>query len=128
MQNTTIGNTTVSLPSLDEAGVPVSTLCALFDRAVATAPDDGSDQKSMTLRIERISGKGKKRIRLSGEFRSEHVDQVKTKLASEDVLIAVPHSSFFPPLGRLRKEGSGYSWAPVVFTDQWARGSKATDP
>src|SRR5258708_25406969 len=71
MQNTTIGNTTVSLPSLDEAGVPVSTLCALFDRAVATAPDDGSDQKSMTLRIERISGKGKKRIRLSGEFRSE---------------------------------------------------------
>ena len=39
MQNTTIGNTTVSLPSLDEAGVPVSTLCTLFDRAVATAPD-----------------------------------------------------------------------------------------
>jgi acyl-CoA synthetase (AMP-forming)/AMP-acid ligase II len=26
--------------SLDEAGVPVSTLRALFDRAVATAPDD----------------------------------------------------------------------------------------
>jgi hypothetical protein len=25
----------------------------------------------------------------------------------------------FPALGRLRKEGSGYSWAPVVFTDQW---------
>jgi len=42
MQNTTIGNTTVSLPSLDEAGVPVSTLCALFDRAVATAPDNGT--------------------------------------------------------------------------------------
>src|SRR5580704_3072769 len=42
MQNTTIGNTTVSLPRLDEAGVPVSTLCALFDRAVATAPDDGT--------------------------------------------------------------------------------------
>ena len=40
MRNTTIGNTTVSLPSLDEAGVPVSTLRALFDRAVATAPDD----------------------------------------------------------------------------------------
>jgi hypothetical protein len=35
-------------------------------------------------------------------------------------LIAAPHLSFFPPLGRLRKEGSGYSWAPVVFTDQWA--------
>jgi hypothetical protein len=82
-------------------------------------PTTVQTQKSMTLRIERISSKGKKRIRLSGEFRSEHVDQVKTKLASEDVLIAVPHSSFFPPLGRLRKEGSGYSWAPVVFTDQW---------
>jgi len=34
----------------------------------------------MTLRIEQISGKGKTRIRLSGEFRSEHVDQVKTEI------------------------------------------------
>jgi len=34
----------------------------------------------MTLRIERISGKGKTGIRLSGEFRSEHVDQVKTEI------------------------------------------------
>jgi hypothetical protein len=25
----------------------------------------------------------------------------------------------FPALGRLRKEGSGYSWTPVVFTDRW---------
>jgi glyoxylase-like metal-dependent hydrolase (beta-lactamase superfamily II) len=32
-----------------------------------------------------------------------------SKLVREDVLIAVPHSSFFPPLGRLHKEGSGYS-------------------
>jgi len=45
--------------------------------------------------------------------------QLLPKLAREDVLIAVPHSSFFPPLGRLRKEGSGYSWVPLVFTDQW---------
>src|SRR6202045_3363376 len=45
--------------------------------------------------------------------------QLLSKLAGEDVLIAVPHSSFFPPLGHLRKEGGGYSWAPVVFTDQW---------
>jgi hypothetical protein len=45
--------------------------------------------------------------------------QLLPKLVREGVLIAVPHSSFFPPLGRLRKEGSGYSWAPVVFTDQW---------
>jgi hypothetical protein len=37
-------------------------------------------RKSMTLRIERISGKGKTRIRLSGEFRSEHVDQVKAEI------------------------------------------------
>jgi len=34
----------------------------------------------MTLRIERISAKGETRIRLSGEFRSEHVDQVKTEI------------------------------------------------
>ena len=34
----------------------------------------------MTLRIERISGKGKTRIRLSGGFRSEQVDQVKTEI------------------------------------------------
>jgi hypothetical protein len=45
--------------------------------------------------------------------------QLLLKLANEDVLIAVPHSSFFPPVGRLRKEGNGYRWAPVVFTDQW---------
>jgi hypothetical protein len=37
-------------------------------------------EKSMTLKIERISGKHRTRIRLSGEFRSEHVDQVKTEI------------------------------------------------
>ena len=46
--------------------------------------------------------------------------QLLPRLVREDVLIAAPHTSFFPPLGRLRKEGSGYIWAPVVFTDQWA--------
>src|SRR5437660_315616 len=45
--------------------------------------------------------------------------QLLSKLAREDVLIATPHTSLFPALGRLRMEGSGYSWAPVVFTDQW---------
>ena len=40
------------------------------------------------------------------------------KLAREDILIAGPHMNF-PAVGRLRKEGSVYSWAPVVFTDQW---------
>jgi glyoxylase-like metal-dependent hydrolase (beta-lactamase superfamily II) len=46
-------------------------------------------------------------------------NQLLPKLAGEDVLIAGPHSSVFPPLGRLRKEGSGYSWVPVVYTDRW---------
>src|SRR6266478_1582536 len=46
-------------------------------------------------------------------------NQLLPKLAGGDVLIAGPHSSVFPPLGRLRKEGSGYSWVPVVFTDRW---------
>ena len=46
-------------------------------------------------------------------------NQLLPKLAGADVLIAVPHSSVFPPLGRLQKEGSGYSWVPVVFTDRW---------
>src|ERR1700726_3837350 len=45
--------------------------------------------------------------------------QLLSKLAGEDVLIAAPHSSLFPALGRLRKDGSGYSWVPVVFTDRW---------
>src|ERR1700692_435412 len=34
-----------------------------------------------------------------------------SKPLREDVLIAVPNSSLFPPRGRLHKEGSGYSWA-----------------
>jgi len=45
--------------------------------------------------------------------------QSLSKLAREDVLIAGPHFSVFPPLGRLGKEGSGYGWASVLFTDQW---------
>jgi glyoxylase-like metal-dependent hydrolase (beta-lactamase superfamily II) len=44
-------------------------------------------------------------------------NQLLPKLASEGVVIAGPH--MFPALGRVRKEGSGYSWVPVVFTDQW---------
>ena len=34
----------------------------------------------MTLKIERISGKRRTRIRLSGAFRSEHLDQVKAEI------------------------------------------------
>jgi glyoxylase-like metal-dependent hydrolase (beta-lactamase superfamily II) len=48
--------------------------------------------------------------------------QLLLKLASEDVLVAGPHMNF-PGLGRLHREGSGYSWAPVVFTDQWNKPS-----
>ena len=39
-----------------------------------------SDQRRMTLKIERISGKRRTRIRLSGELRSEHLDQVKAEI------------------------------------------------
>ena len=46
-------------------------------------------------------------------------NQLLSKLAGVDVLVAGPHSSVFPPVGRLRKDGSGYSWVPVVFTDRW---------
>jgi len=34
----------------------------------------------MTLKIERISGKRRIRIRLSGAFRSEHCDQVRAEI------------------------------------------------
>jgi hypothetical protein len=34
----------------------------------------------MTLKIERISSKRGTRIRLSGEFRSDHLDQVKAEI------------------------------------------------
>src|SRR3984893_2626662 len=44
--------------------------------------------------------------------------QLLPRLAREHVLIAGPHMPF-PALGTLRKEGNGYSWVPVVFTDQW---------
>src|SRR5712671_5310103 len=44
--------------------------------------------------------------------------QLLPRLVREHVLIAGPHMPF-PALGSLRKEGSGYSWVPVVFTDQW---------
>jgi glyoxylase-like metal-dependent hydrolase (beta-lactamase superfamily II) len=46
-------------------------------------------------------------------------NQLLPALAREDVVIAGPHMPF-PGLGRVRKDGNGYVWAPVVFTDQWA--------
>jgi glyoxylase-like metal-dependent hydrolase (beta-lactamase superfamily II) len=45
-------------------------------------------------------------------------NQLLPKLAREDIVIAGPHM-LFPSLGRLHKAASGYSWAPVSFTNQW---------
>jgi glyoxylase-like metal-dependent hydrolase (beta-lactamase superfamily II) len=45
-------------------------------------------------------------------------NQLLSKLAREDIVIAGPHLKF-PALGRLRKEGSSYTWEPVAYTDQW---------
>ena len=45
-------------------------------------------------------------------------NQLLPRLAREDILIAGPHM-LFPGLGRLHRLGTGYSWAPVSFTDQW---------
>src|SRR5258707_9570373 len=45
-------------------------------------------------------------------------NQLLTELAQENVLSAGPHMPF-PALGRLRTEGSGYSWVPVIFNDRW---------
>jgi len=39
-----------------------------------------SGLRPMTLKIERLSGKRRTRIRLSGAFRSEHLDQVKAEI------------------------------------------------
>ena len=43
----------------------------------------------MTLRIERTSGRRRTRIRLSGEFRVGHIDQVKAELISAGRPIAL---------------------------------------
>src|SRR5712692_388880 len=46
-------------------------------------------------------------------------NQLLPRLAREGVVIAGPHMAF-PGLGRLHKDGRGYSWVPVAFTEQWA--------
>ena len=43
----------------------------------------------MTLRIERTSGGRRTRIRLSGEFRAGHIDQVKAELRSAGSPVAL---------------------------------------
>jgi glyoxylase-like metal-dependent hydrolase (beta-lactamase superfamily II) len=45
-------------------------------------------------------------------------NQLLSKLALEEVVIAGPHM-LFPGFGRLHKDGNAYSWAPVAFTDRW---------
>jgi glyoxylase-like metal-dependent hydrolase (beta-lactamase superfamily II) len=45
-------------------------------------------------------------------------NQLLPELARDDVVIAGPHM-LFPSLGRLHKTESGYSWAPVAFTNPW---------
>jgi hypothetical protein len=39
-----------------------------------------SVQRSMTLKIERISGRRRTRIRLSGVVRAKHLDQLKAEI------------------------------------------------
>jgi glyoxylase-like metal-dependent hydrolase (beta-lactamase superfamily II) len=57
-------------------------------------------------------------------FDIDHAAAVATRrrifptLAQEAALIAGPHMPF-PGIGRLRKEASGYVWAPVIFDDHW---------
>jgi hypothetical protein len=43
----------------------------------------------MTLKIEQISGKRGTRIRLSGAFRSEHLDQVKLEIEHGELPVAL---------------------------------------
>jgi hypothetical protein len=43
----------------------------------------------LTLRIERISERRKTRIRLCGEFRAEHIDQVEVELRNSGPRVAL---------------------------------------
>jgi hypothetical protein len=43
----------------------------------------------MTLKIERINGKRRTRIRLSGEFRAQHLDQLKAEIECGGLRVAL---------------------------------------
>jgi hypothetical protein len=58
--------------STSQQGIVIGPVVALVRMA--------SSLRRMTLKIERISGKRRTRIRLSGAFRSEHRDQVKAEI------------------------------------------------
>ncbi len=45
-------------------------------------------------------------------------NKLLTALVDGKVLVAGPHMAF-PGAGRLRKDGNAYSWAPILFIDQW---------
>jgi hypothetical protein len=45
----------------------------------------------MTLKIDQISDKGRKQIRLSGEFRSDRIDQVKARSTNVGLQGSLPH-------------------------------------
>ena len=53
-------------------------------------------------------------------------NQLFSRLAREDVWVAEPHTSSFPGLGRLHKEGRGYSGLQWYLPINGTRGSKAT--
>jgi len=46
-------------------------------------------RKSMTLKIERIADKRKTRIRLSGQVRAEHIDQLKAEIERAGLQVAL---------------------------------------
>jgi hypothetical protein len=43
----------------------------------------------MTLKIERIADKRKTRIRLSGQVRAEHIDQLKAEIERAELQVAL---------------------------------------
>jgi hypothetical protein len=45
----------------------------------------------MTLKVDQISDKGRKQIRLSGEFPYDHVDQVKVRSTNGGWQGTLPH-------------------------------------
>jgi glyoxylase-like metal-dependent hydrolase (beta-lactamase superfamily II) len=44
-------------------------------------------------------------------------EQLFDELAAKGTLIAGAHMQF-PALGRLRKDGPGYAWVPVLYSDR----------
>jgi hypothetical protein len=61
-----------------------------FSFGVPVAFSTGIGAKNpLTLRIDRISGRRTTRIRVCGEFRVEHIDQVKAELSTSGTQVAL---------------------------------------